>query len=75
MSDYILRLDPIACDGHGVCADLLPELIHLDDWGYPMVDRRPVPDDLVSHARRAVTNCPAIALRLERITQAAPSRP
>ena len=32
-----LRVNPIACEGHGVCAELLPELIHLDDWGYPVL--------------------------------------
>lgn len=74
MSDQILRLDPIACDGHGICADLVPELIRLDDWGYPMVDASPVPADLLPHARRAVTNCPAIALKLERIAEAARRR-
>ena len=33
----ILRLDPIRCDAYGMCAELLPELIALDDWGYPLV--------------------------------------
>ena len=32
-----LTVDPIACTGHGACAELLPEWIVLDDWGYPMV--------------------------------------
>ena len=35
---FRVRLDPIACDGRGVCAELLPERIELDDWGYPMID-------------------------------------
>ena len=38
-----LRVNPIACTGHGVCAELLPELVALDEWGYPIVDPRPVP--------------------------------
>jgi ferredoxin len=62
-----LRIDPIACDGHGLCAELFPERISLDDWGYPMIDDTPLGDHLVGHARRAVTNCPALALRLERL--------
>jgi len=34
MSDRVmLGIDRIKCDGHGVCADLVPELIELDDWG------------------------------------------
>ena len=39
----ILRLDPIACDGHGLCAELFPERIRLDDWGFPILDPRAVP--------------------------------
>lgn len=61
-----LRVDPIACDGQGVCAELFPERISLDDWGYPIIDDTPIPDDLMAHARRAVTACPVLALRLER---------
>jgi ferredoxin len=59
-----LVVDPIACDGHGLCAELLPEWIHLDDWGYPIIDGRPVPPELLRHARRAVRACPVLALRL-----------
>jgi ferredoxin len=60
-----LRIDPIACDGHGLCAELFPEWIELDDWGYPILDGRPVPPGLEQHARRAVKDCPKLALRLE----------
>ncbi|HEY8019241.1 MAG TPA: ferredoxin [Actinomycetota bacterium] len=60
-----LTLDPIACDGHGLCADLLPEMIRLDDWGYPIIDRREVPPQLLAHAQRAVTACPVLALKLQ----------
>ena len=59
-----LDVNPIACTGHGACAELFPERITLDDWGYPMLDGRPVPDDLLVHARRAVAACPTLALRL-----------
>jgi ferredoxin len=61
-----LRINPIACSGHGVCAELLPELIELDEWGYPIVDPHPVPPALDPEARRAVTACPTLALRLMR---------
>jgi ferredoxin len=57
-------VNPITCVGHGLCADLLPELITLDDWGYPIIDPRPIPDHLVAHARRAVAACPTLALLL-----------
>jgi ferredoxin len=61
-----LVVNPIDCTGHGVCAELLPELIHVDEWGYPIVDPRPVPAELVREARRAVAACPALALKLMR---------
>ena len=61
-----LRVNPIACTGHGVCAELLPELISLDEWGYPVIDPHPVPVALERDARRAVAACPVLALRLMR---------
>jgi len=61
-----LRVNPIDCAGHGVCAELLPELISVDEWGYPIVDPRPVPPQLDREARRAVAACPALALKLTR---------
>jgi ferredoxin len=60
----LLRVNPIACEAHGVCIELLPELIRADPWGYPLVSRRPVPDDLLPLARRAVASCPTLALLL-----------
>ena len=54
----------IACTGHGLCAELLPELVRLDGWGYPILDGSPVPDGLTALARRTVTACPALALKL-----------
>ena len=59
-----LRVNPIACSGHGLCAELLPELITLDQWGYPMLADQPVPARLTRRATRAVTDCPALALLL-----------
>jgi ferredoxin len=60
-----LRVDPIACTGHGLCADLLPERIELDEWGFPVI-RGDGPPRLAAHARRAVRACPALALQLLR---------
>ena len=59
-----LRVDPTLCSGHGLCAELLPELVTLDEWGYPIVAREPAPRSLDRHVRRAVTDCPALALKL-----------
>jgi ferredoxin len=61
-----LVVDPITCDAHGTCAELLPEWIRLDEWGYPIIDGRPLPPQLEAHARRAVSGCPVLALRLQR---------
>jgi ferredoxin len=71
-----IRVHPIACTGHGACAELLPEMVTLDDWGYPMVDGNPVAPELLEHARRAAAACPTLALLLERRApaQAAPAQ-
>jgi len=61
----VIRIDRVACDGHGMCAELFPERIRLDDWGYPIVDSRAVPRELERQARRAVKECPKLALRLD----------
>lgn len=59
-----LRVNPITCQAHGLCAELLPELISLDEWGYPLIEPGPVPPQLADHARRAVADCPTLALLL-----------
>ena len=59
-----IAVNPIECDGHGICAELFPERVRLDDWGYPIIDPAPVPRELMHHARRAVTACPKLALML-----------
>jgi len=68
-----LRVDPIACDGFGHCAELAPELVGLDEWGYPVLlacdaEHRPgeVPGRLLAVARAAVSQCPRRALLLDR---------
>jgi len=71
MGGQRMLIDRIRCDGHGLCAELLPEMIRLDDWGYPIIDGRAVPAQLLDHARRAVRSCPALALRLEALAATA----
>ncbi|HEY3881419.1 MAG TPA: ferredoxin [Trebonia sp.] len=61
-----LLVNPIACAGHGACAELLPEAVTLDEWGYPVIDPRPLAPGLERDARKAVSACPALALRLVR---------
>ena len=60
-----LRVNPIACAGHGMCAELLPEVIDLDPWGYPILVSPAIPPSLVNHARRAAQACPTLALLIE----------
>jgi ferredoxin len=69
-----LAVNPIACDGHGICAELLPELIQLDDWGFPMIDPAPVPPHLEGLARRAVAACPTLALLLRQTPDSTPGQ-
>jgi ferredoxin len=64
MSSPRVWIDPIACTGHGLCAELLPERIELDEWGYPLVDGEPIPRELLAHARAAADACPKLALML-----------
>jgi ferredoxin len=61
-----VRVNPIACEAHGMCAELLPERITLDEWGYPIVDGTPVDGEALDHAVRAVRACPTFALKLRR---------
>lgn len=60
-----LVIDRIACTGHGLCGELFPERVALDEWGYPIQSPEPIPGGLMRHARRAVAACPVLALRLE----------
>lgn len=64
MKTYRLQVNPIECEAHGLCAELFPERVRLDEWGYPIIDPEPIPKPLLQHARRAVQNCPKLALIL-----------
>ena len=64
-----LHIDWTACDGRGLCAELLPEILTADDWGYPLARNGnggdiPEPPQSLPYARRAVKQCPRLALRL-----------
>jgi ferredoxin len=65
-----LHVDWTACNGQGLCTELLPELLERDDWGYPLARAGratrdvPVPEPLTPYARRAVAACPRLALKL-----------
>ena len=61
-----LHVDWTRCDGHGSCAELLPELLEVDDFGFPVPrsgERDPVvPPCEEDAARHAVRSCPLMAL-------------
>lgn len=63
-----LHVDRVACDGRGLCLELLPEVLEPDPWGYPMNREGSgdagVPRHLAADAQRAVRDCPRLALRL-----------
>jgi ferredoxin len=63
MSEYTLKVDWPACHAHGLCAEILPEVVSLDEWGYPIVEG-PVQGDVLEMAVSAVKACPTLALRL-----------
>ncbi len=65
-TSHRLRVNPIACEAHGMCHELLPERISLDEWGYPILDGAPLDPTLLAHARRAAAACPTLALLVER---------
>jgi ferredoxin len=61
-----ISIDPVLCDAYGYCSEQLPEMISLDEWGYPIVNDGPLPTELVAVARRAVRDCPRRAIALTR---------
>ena len=63
---FELVVDRIKCDGRGLCAEILPERVRLDSWGYPIITPGPIPEHLMGLAQRAVDDCPVLALTLRR---------
>jgi ferredoxin len=63
-----LHIDWTACHGRGLCAELLPELLDTDPWGYPVPRNQgrdlTVPAELHGDAVTATKLCPRLALRL-----------
>ena len=64
MVESRLRVDWIKCDGYGLCGDLAPDVIALDEWRYPIILESPVPPALRNDAQRAIDCCPMRALSL-----------
>jgi ferredoxin len=66
MSDMRIIIDPIACDAYGYCAEILPEVIEVDEWGYPIIRGGPLDSELIALAKRAARDCPKRALTLRK---------
>ncbi len=64
MSALRITIDPVACAAYGYCAEILPEAISVDEWGYPIIDDRPLPAELVALAKRAARDGPKRAIML-----------
>jgi ferredoxin len=61
-----MRVNPVLCNGYGYCAEIVPEIVSLDDWGFPIVSSGLIDDGKVLHlAERALATCPRLALLLE----------
>jgi ferredoxin len=68
---FVLKVNPILCDGFGHCHELAPELVQIDEWGYPIISDQPTSMNertIYESARLAVRGCPRQALRIERIS-------
>lgn len=75
---FTLRVNPILCDGYGHCAELAPDLVHLDEWGYPITSATLEPLSnlaALESARYAVRGCPRQALNIERASDASRRSP
>ena len=71
-----LRVDWIRCDGYGLCGDLAPDVIELDEWRYPILRPGALEAWQVDEAQRAVDCCPMKALIVEPIPlDRRPARP
>ena len=59
-----IELDRPRCEGHGLCEEAAPDLMHLDDNGDLVIDVPDIDDEKLERARAAVRVCPVAALRL-----------
>jgi NADH:ubiquinone oxidoreductase subunit F (NADH-binding)/ferredoxin len=59
-----LVVDWTLCQGHGLCAGVVPDMIELDIDGYPVGASAEIQPNMHKQAQRAVRRCPALALRI-----------
>jgi ferredoxin len=69
-----ITVNPAVCDGFGFCAEILPEVLSLDEWGFPIVCDGEVPERLRRAGQQAVQFCPRRALTLAESSKPRPAR-
>jgi len=67
-----LRVNPVACDGYGHCAELAGEVISLDEWGYPIIAEGLIKDQHRALTDLAIRQCPRKALFYAEVTRVNP---
>lgn len=60
-----MRVNPVLCEGIGMCAHLAPDLITIDPWGFPILPRGALTPAQVRSARKAFQGCPKRALLID----------
>ena len=61
---FRLSVDRARCEGHGMCEQVAPGLIHLDDNAEPVFDLDDMEAALRPLAELAVQSCPVAALNI-----------
>jgi ferredoxin len=65
-----IAADRDRCEGHGLCADVAPEVYELDDDAIVVLLHETVPGELERKAEAGARVCPVAALRVEQGVQA-----
>lgn len=58
------RVNPVKCQGHGICTEILPSLFVRDEWGFAQAAARDVETAERPDLDRAVEECPVRAIRV-----------
>ena len=66
-ANFVLRVvaDRSKCCGYGLCAQVCPEIYHLDENGLVVLAADTVPEGLEESAREGAAACPAEAIVIE----------
>lgn len=61
---HVLHVDSDKCCGYGMCADLSPKVLSLDENGFVVAKVTEIPDELLRATEDAVYSCPEKVLTL-----------